>query len=58
MTNQDNNIIEPLVDLITRDAIEIFNTQGEKACRNVLQFLGLTDRGIEATINDLKEKQK
>ena len=47
-------IIDKLTDLYTDDVFEVFDTQGEKACRNLLAFLGMNDNQIDITISILK----
>ncbi len=52
----DNNnlIIDKVTDLYTDNIFEVFSTQGEKACRNLLVFLGWNGNQIDITISILK----
>ena len=49
-------ITDKLVDLLVEDAFDVFEKQGEQACRNLLKHAGISTDQIEPIINILGGK--
>tara|TARA_Y100001938_G_C7981676_1_gene374721 strand:- start:552 stop:746 length:195 start_codon:yes stop_codon:yes gene_type:complete len=49
-------ITDKLTDRLVDDVFKIFETQGEQACRNLLEFIGCDKNQIESTLNILNGK--
>ena len=45
--------VDKLTDHLVDDVFEVFETQGEQACRNLLEFIGCDSSLIESTISIL-----